>query len=194
MTKNPHILNKAICYLAGPIDFDESQGVAYRQRIIEETKKKGIGIRFLDPTNKLTTLINDVGAEQDTIKHYKKRKSWKKLTSLMRKIVRSDLRQIDLSDFVIVMVDTSVHMCGTYHELILADLQKKPVLTIIKGGKEHAPSWLFGIIDHHLMFDGIVECVQYISEVNAGQVDLDDRWVLFRKELDAEVKKADRLV
>ena len=183
MAKNPKILDKALVYMAGPIDFDDSLGVAYRQKIIEETKKRGIGIKFLDPTNKLTTLVNDVGEEQETIQQCKKRKSWTKLTKLMKQIVRSDLRQVDLSDFLIAMVDTSIHMCGTYHELIQADLQKKPVLAIIKGGKETAPSWLFGIIDYKLMFDTIEDCIQYLDDVDSGKVELDDRWVLFRKEL-----------
>jgi nucleoside 2-deoxyribosyltransferase len=128
--------------------------------------------------------MGDVGIEQERINEYKKNKNWEALSSLMQKIVRSDLRQVDLSDFLIVRIDSSIHTCGTYHELILADLQKKPVLAIIKGGKQKCPSWLFGIIDYNFMFDSIDECIEFLYNVNEGKVELNDRWVLFRKELE----------
>jgi len=183
MSKKVNILDKSVAYLAGPIDMSEDYGVSYRQEIIEETKKRGIGIKFLDPTHKLEALTPDVGEEQEAIRTLKKNRSWTKLRRLMRKIVRSDLRQVDISDFLIVMVDTSIHMCGTYHELILADQQKKPVLVIVKGGKTKASSWLFGIIDPKFMFDNVVDCIDYLDEVNRGKVELNHRWVLFRQEL-----------
>lgn len=182
-TKNEKILDKAICYLAGPIDFHKDLGVDYRRNIKTQAEINGLNLIFLDPTSKITGLANDVNIEQENILKYKKTKKWDKLTKLMKKIVRSDLRQVDLSDFIIVLVDTSIHMCGTYHELIQSDIQKKPVLTIVKGGKEKAPSWLFGIIDHNLMFDSIDDCIKFLCKVNKGQIPLDDRWVLFRKEL-----------
>lgn len=184
MAKRKSILEGTLCYLAGPIDFAEDLGVSFRRYVIAGSKERKLGIRFLDPTNKLVGLQADVGEEQDTIQAYKKRKSWNKLSTLMSKIVRTDLRQVDVSDFVIVMVDTSVHMCGSYHELILADLQKKPVLAVIKGGKQNSPSWLFGIIDHKLMFDDLDECLNYLEDVNKGAIETDDRWVIFRKELE----------
>jgi nucleoside 2-deoxyribosyltransferase len=186
VTTEKNILDKSVCYLAGPIDHADDLGVGYRRYVIEKSQELGLNIRFLDPTDKITGLADDVGVEQDNIQRLKKRKSWRKLSKLMAKIVRSDLRQVDLSDFIIVMVDTSVHMCGTYHELILADLQKKPVLAIIKGGKQKSPSWLFGIIDHELMFDSMEECLDYLTKVNDGEIELSDRWVLFRQALEKE--------
>ena len=35
------------------------------------------------------------------------------------------LRQVDLSDFIIARVDINIHSCGTYHEIVLADIEKK---------------------------------------------------------------------
>lgn len=181
--KGNGILDKSMCYLAGPIDFAKNLGVGYRKEFKAMCKANNLKIIFLDPTAKITGLANDVNIEQNNIIKYKKEKKWNNLTKLMKKIVRSDLRQVDLSDFIIVFVDTSIHMCGTYHELVQADIQKKPVLTIINGGKAKAPSWLFGIIDHNLMFESIEECVRFLCKVNNGQTLLDDRWVLFRNEL-----------
>lgn len=181
-----NVLEKTICYLAGPIDDSPDLGVSYRRYLIDKSKELNLGIRFLDPTNKITGLAADVGVEQDSIQKCKKRGSWRKLTRLMEQIVRSDLRQVDLSDFIIVKIDVSLHQCGTYHELILADLQKKPVLVIVQGGKAKAPAWLFGILDHQLMFDSEDDCLEYLQGVNDGEIELNDKWVLFRKELNKE--------
>ena len=178
------ILKNSVCYLAGPIDFEESLGKEYRQIIKEKCTDKGLKIKFLDPTNKLTGLSKDVGDEQAQIKKFKKNKDWKGLRQLMKRIVKEDLRQVDLSDFLIVMVNTDIHMCGTYHELITAELQRKPILTIVKGGKHKAPAWLFGILNHEYMFNNIDECIDYLAKLNSGQRYLNNKWILFRHELD----------
>jgi len=177
-------LDGAVCYLAGPFDFDPDLGVGYRQKIKELTHDKNINLKFLDPTHKLTGLSKDVGQEQNKIQNYKRKNDWKNLRLFMKRIVKEDLRQVDLSDFVIVMVDTSVHMCGTYHELLTAESQRKPVLVIVKGGKEKAPAWLFGVIRYDYMFDSIEECVEHLNRLNTGEEKLNDKWILFRKELE----------
>ena len=178
------VLDKTIAYLCGPIDEVEDQGIGQRREIIKLAQKHGLKIKFLDPTNKLKGLQQEVGTEQDRISRYRDRGRWKDLTNFMKIIVRADLRQVDLSDFIIAKVDKQVHMCGSYHEIFLADIEKKPILAIIEGGKKNAPAWLFGILDHNLMFDDSEECIKYLAKVNSGDVKLDDRWVLLRKQLD----------
>lgn len=178
------VLDGAICYLAGPIDFDENLGVDYRKQIKEKCKDNDLKIKFLDPTHKIGNLVHDVGVEQDKIKELKTNKDWPNLRKMMKKIVKQDLRQVDLSDFIIVMIDTKVHMCGTYHELLTAEWQRKPILAICKGGKQNAPSWLFGILDHKYMFDTIDECLDHLVKLDRGESYLNRKWILFRKELD----------
>jgi len=178
------VLDKTIAYLCGPIDEAIDQGIGYRRDFISISEKYGLEIKFLDPTNKLKGLQQEVGTEQDRIERYRNRGRWKDLTNFMKIIVRADLRQVDLSDFVIAKVDKNIHMCGSYHEIFLADIEKKPILAIIEGGKKNAPAWLFGILDHNLMFDDAEECVKYLDKINRGLVKLDDRWVLLRKQLD----------
>jgi hypothetical protein len=178
------VLDDTVCYLSGAIDEAEDHGIGFRQRIISIAKDTyGLKIKFLDPTHKLQGLSNEGKNEQDKIKMYKENARWKDLTVFMKKIVRSDLRQVDLCDFLIAKIDKSIHMCGTYNEIVCADIEKKPILTIIEGGKKCAPSWLFGILDHELMFNNEEECVKYLDKINRGVVELDDKWVLFRKQL-----------
>jgi|2_EtaG_2_1085320.scaffolds.fasta_scaffold00338_2 hypothetical protein len=178
------VLDKSLAYLIGPIDEAKDQGIGWRRELIRLSEEYKLKIKFLDPTNKLKGLQQEVGTEQDRIARYRTRGRWKDLSDFMKVIVRVDLRQVDFSDFVIAKVDKSIHMCGSYHEIFVADIEKKPILAIIKGGKKNAPAWLFGILDHNLMFDDEEECVKYLVKINDGDVELDDRWVLLRKQLD----------
>lgn len=179
------VLDSSIAYLCGPIDEAPDDGIGYRKEIMRLSKEYDLKIKFLDPTNKLEGLQSEVGDEQDRIERYRKRKRWKDLTEFMKLIVRADLRQVDLSDFIIAKIDKSIHMCGSYHEIILADIEKKPILAVIEGGKKNAPAWLFGILDHKFMFDSEDECVKYLDKVNRGEVRIDDKWVLLRKQIEA---------
>ena len=105
----------------------------------------------------------DVGEEQDSIRSFKDAKDWEGLHHFMKDIVKADLRQIDLSDVLIVLIDTSIFMCGSFHEIVTAISQKKPILCIIKGGIANAPAWLFGIVDYKLMFNTIDECIDFLD-------------------------------
>ena len=172
------ILDGAIAYLAGPIDFDPSLGVSFRTEIISKIKDKNLNLVLLDPTSKLESLVDDVGLEQNRIHQYKKDKKFAELNSMMKKIVRSDLRCVDYTDFFIAYIDVGIHMCGSYHEMICALNQKKPVLTIIKGGIEKAPSWLFGILNVEHMVNNIDEMVDHLAGVNDGSIK-NDKWVCY---------------
>ena len=171
-------LKGSMCYLVGPIDFDKEKGVGYRQEIMKGLKD--FGIIFLDPTEKLDGLTPDVGVEQEKIAKLKEEGEWDELRTFMKKIVRSDLRCVDYSDFVIMYIDPDVHMCGSYHEMVCAVNQKKPVLAVVKGGRKRASSWLFGILRSDAIFDSIEELVDYFKHPD---FELDERWVLFRDQV-----------
>lgn len=171
-------LKGSMCYLVGPIDFDKTKGVGYRQKIMHELKD--LGIIFLDPTQKLDGLTPDVGVEQDKIQTLKREERWDELRTFMKKIVRSDLRCVDYSDFIIAYIDPDVHMCGSYHEIVCAVNQKKPVLAVVKGGRKRASSWLFGILRPDAMFDSVEDLVEYFKH---PEFKLDERWVLFRDQV-----------
>lgn len=83
----------------------------------------------------------------------------------MRDIVASDLRGIDVSHAVIMYIDTSVHMCGTYNEQTHACLQRKPVIVCCKQGKFGIPDWLWGICEHEMFFSNWNEVKSYLKHV-----------------------------
>lgn len=176
-------LEDSICYLVGAIDFCQNQGVDWRRSLIHQCNVEcNLGIKFLDPTNKLDGLKSEVGSEQDHIKELKKAGQWDLLRDFMRTIVRQDHRCVDISDFIIMYINTKTHMCGSYFELQGALSQKKPYFIVVEGGKSNAPNWLFGIVDHSCIFDDIPSVVVRLRDIDNG-CPLSDRWVLIRDKL-----------
>lgn len=176
-------LEGSLCYLIGAIDHASDQGVGWRKDLIDKCKNLGLKIKFLDPTNKVTGLQEEIGEEHNKNVRLKATGQWDELSSVMRTIVRQDHRCVDLSDFVIFYLDISVHTCGSYFELQSAFSQKKPYFIIVPTGKYNTPAWLFGICDHNYIFESIDAVVEHLLKLNSGVIQLSDRWVLFRKQI-----------
>jgi hypothetical protein len=190
-----NVLDGAVAYLGGPIDQAPDNGIEWRLQIKKMLEERDIHLAVLDPTHKLPGLTNEIGSEKGLQNRFKKNGNWEALRRLMKQIVRADLRMIDLCDFLITMIDVDIHACGTYQEIVTADIEHKPILLIIKGGKARCPSWLFGIIHYDYIFDSIEECVDYLEKVNKGGIILDDKWVLIRKgirKLEMDAMKEER--
>ncbi len=174
------VLDGAVAYLGGGIDDAPDNGITWRENIKTMLDKRGVKLTVLDPTNKIAGLTGEVGSEKQQQQKMKNEEDWHGLRKFMKKIVRADLRMVDLCDFVIAFIDVEIHLCGTYQEITTADVEHKPVLLIIKGGKKKCPCWLFGTIHYDYMFDSVEDCVDYLVKVNSGDVILDDKWVLIR--------------
>lgn len=171
-------LKNSLCYLSGPIDFAKDDGVSWRNIIQERTRD--LKIKYLDPCQKPGAILSESSDEKLKVKKLKDEGKFEEVTIFAKKIRRLDLRYVDLSDFVILYVDTDIHMCGSYDEAIMAERQSKPVLCLLKNGKKNAPLWLFGIVKWHEMFDSMSELIQYLDDLNSGRIALDKRWILIR--------------
>ena len=177
------ILKDSLCYLMGAMDNAPDQGKGWRRWLIEECKARGLKIKFLDPTNKVSGLQSEVEEERKKIVTLKSQEKWDELAQMMKTVVRQDHSCIDFSDFVICYLDVSVHTCGSYFELQSALTEKKPYFIVVTGGKKLVPAWLFGVCDHRYFFDDLSQVVEYLSDLNAGNRELSDRWVLIRKQI-----------
>ena len=121
--------------------------------------------------------------EHKKVSLLKEEGKWEDLSRLMQRIAREDLRSLDLSDFIIFYLEPDVHTCGSYFELQSALTQKKPYFIIVKGGKKNLPSWLFGILDHNCVFESVEEVVLHLIKLDSGEVEMSDRWVIFRQQI-----------
>tara|TARA_Y100000310_G_C20668395_1_gene808903 strand:- start:1501 stop:2127 length:627 start_codon:yes stop_codon:yes gene_type:complete len=181
----PKHLTGALCYLVGPIDYAPDQGTGWREELIHQCNDVWkMGIKFLNPTDKVEGLKQEVDEEQDKVNMFKKNQQWDELSMFMKPIIRGDHRCIDLSDFIVVYIDKDIHACGSYFEFQSALHEKKPYFVLVKGGKAQAPSWLFGILDHNYMFGSLKELVESLCKHHVGDIPLSDRWVLIRKQIE----------
>jgi len=168
-------LSGSIAYLAGPIDRAHDSGIQWRLDIQNYLWSLNIGV--LNPCDKPM----DWGIESEsTINERHKLKEiafnrYKKgldnhnlccdIHEQVKKIVAADLRCIDKCDFVILYIDTDVHMCGSYNEQTHACLQRKPVVVCCKQGKFGVPDWLWGICQHDMFFGSWNEVKDYIYSI-----------------------------
>lgn len=161
-------LKSTLCYLSGPISYDES-GHNWR---IAPTKvlTEEFGINLFDPfaDEKQYWVPQLKQAEQD--------KNYDKMAEIARQFVRKDLCMVDRSDFIISYLPYRVPTVGTHHEIINSTNAKKPTLLVCPQGKEKIPPWYYGFIPHTAMFGSWDDLYQYLRDVNAGLHQNNNRW------------------
>jgi nucleoside 2-deoxyribosyltransferase len=165
-------------YLAGAMDRVADRGTGWRDSITPFLHS--LEIVVFNPISKPT----DVGLEDsDTHQIKTKLKSmarYDELTAMMKTIRSVDLRLVDISDFLIVNLDLTVHPCGTYEEMTWANRQKKPIIVHMVQGKNHAPDWLFGMIPHQMIFSSWDEIKSYLNHINTSEnIETHKRWYFF---------------
>jgi nucleoside 2-deoxyribosyltransferase len=166
------------CYLAGAMDRVPDRGTTWRSNITPFLEK--LGVVVFNPLNKPTTVgIED--SETHKIKSkLKEQQDYDSLSSIMKTIRSVDLRLVDISDFLIVNLDISVHPCGTLEEIFWANRQKKPILIHIEQGKQNMPDWLFGTIPHQMMFSDWDSLKDYLIYINKEEnIETFKRWYFF---------------
>ena len=178
-----HRLSAQRCYLAGPIDHAQDDGVGWRQAITPMLESMNITV--MDPTNKMTsnTRYNEVGEEQENLKLLKNTGRYHELRGEMKPIVLVDLRMVEVADFIIAHIDPNIPMCGTWEELFVSLRQRKPTFVVAEGGKKAMPLWLFGRINPDYIFDSFEELEGYLRGIDMGKIAEDaTRWVFFNEE------------
>ena len=165
-------------YLAGAMDRVVDRGVVWRDYITPFLEEMGIVV--FNPIKKPTTMgLEDATTQEIKIK-LKDQKRYEELSDIMKEIRSTDLRLVDISDFLIVNLNLETHPCGTYEEIFLANRSKKPIIVHVEQGKEKAPDWLFGTIPHSMMFSNWEEIKIYLKHVNSSESIITyNRWKFF---------------
>lgn len=176
-------LKDLACYLSGPIDFTKDKGKGWRETITPFLEERGV--RVFNPLKHSFYGTQDL----DSIKRPRMKKLLSEGRLLehreeMKDLNHWDLRCVDLSSFLIVNYDNSVHMCGTYEEIFIANKQHKPVLLVLNCPKNKISSWMHGRFPPDHMFEGWDELKRYLSEIDRNpnfQFSESDnkRWLFF---------------
>lgn len=157
-----HRLTGHCAYLAGPMDQVNDRGQVWREDISEFLWKLGIGV--LNPCdNPVVGSLQEDDCYFEEMASLKEAGDWEEVERLGKRVVRSDLHLIDIGNFCIVYIDTTVHSSGTNTELTYAALEKKPVILVCRQGKKGVPNFLWGIgLNHHMFFDNFEQAKGYI--------------------------------
>jgi nucleoside 2-deoxyribosyltransferase len=183
MNSKKRILRGTKVYLAGNLEYaTESHARGWRDYLAEELKK--IEIKTLDPT---TVVFEGQPHETEEVREWLKlareEERYDEVVNYMVPVVQKDLRQIDLSDFIIFNISVDSPTFGTIHELVIAIQQKKPVFICV-GDKKKTPLWLLGIVPHHYFYNSVDEILEKIKQINSGEEEIDSaRWRLLIDEL-----------
>lgn len=165
-------------YLAGAMDRVPDRGATWRENITPFLNS--LGVRVFNPLVKPTT----VGLEDYHVglmkKQLKENHRYDELAEVMKSIRSTDLRLVDISDFIVVNLDLNVHICGTYEEISLANRSKKPILIHVEQGKQQTPDWLFGAIPHEWFFSNWNDLKDYLISIDKdSEIDKKNRWQFF---------------
>ena len=186
------VLDEAIGYLSGPMEFVKDHGVEWRRKFIRLVHEAGLNIDLIDPTNKPGDSIGEDPLHQVKLQEAGRFKELQDYVSNYRHL---DLRYTDISDFLIVVVDPSVPQWGTSNETYVAEMQKKPTFFIVEHGLYNLPRWLFDVIDRIQswepgeaqkeanVFESVEEVVEELVALDNGHKPLSKEWVLVRKVL-----------
>lgn len=165
-------------YLVGPMDRAPDSGVGWRKRI--QSDLADLNLIWLDPTQKPIEIGLEDAESRARRAKAKAEGDYDTITKEMKIIRHVDLRMTDVSDFIVVHIDTSIYSFGTIEELVTANRMKKPIVVHIEQGKHNTPDWLFAMIPHKMIFSTWEEVYDYLRHVAKDEVfDAMERWLIF---------------
>jgi hypothetical protein len=185
-------LDGACGYLSGPMEFVADHGVVWRRKFIKLVAEAGLKIDLIDPTDKPGGLDIKIGENKAYQEMLQREGRWQELRQYVKAYRRYDLRFVDISDFLVVVVDPRVPQWGTSNEVYTAEQQHKPIFFICEGGLYKLPRWLFDVADldnpiknkRCNVFGSVEEVVQELIKLDTGVEKMNDEWVLIRKNIE----------
>ena len=184
------VLDEAIGYLSGPMEFVKDHGIEWRRKFIRLVHESELNIDLIDPTNKPGESIGEDPTYQIQLQEEGR---FKELQAYVNNYRHFDLRATDICDFLIVVVDPTIPQWGTSNETYVAEMQKKPTFFIVEGGLYRLPRWLFDVIDRISsanpikaqqeanVYESVEDVVSELVALDNGTKRLSREWILVRK-------------
>jgi hypothetical protein len=154
-------------------------GANWRKQIIPALENFGIVV--FDPLNKTIPIGDESPAARAQLQQYRKNGDLEAIRDFIKPVRRVDLRSVDLSSFIIVMLDGTPTV-GTYEEIDKATFQQKPILFWLKPPitKLTINPWLLAQVPINYFFESLDELLHYLHTINVSSEHPDDkRWMLF---------------
>ena len=164
-------------YLCGPLHAEEDDGIGWRE-LITPRLVSDYGLIVDDPTKKTANGVGEVGEDKARFKKLIKEKKFLEAKEAFWPIVRKDLRSVDKADFLIFNYLPASPTIGTWHEIINAQYQKKPILMKYP---EHCLDifnpWVLTFVKATWCFPTWQELFEELDKVNNKQFD-SSHWTL----------------
>jgi len=164
-------------YSCGPMDAALDGGIEWRKKVEIYCRQKNIG--HLNPCDKPTLLVTEDEKFRKEIQELKDEGNYEEAKRRVKEVVGYDLAMVDNCRIMIMKVDPTIHLCGTYWEACYAVQQHKPVLLFCEQGINRIPNWLFGVLDYKLFFSSLEEVFNYLNKVDNNEIQLDRKWKFF---------------
>jgi len=165
------------CYLCGAMDLAADFGIGWRKRVRQEFD--GRGVHWLDPTRKPIRMGVEDEASREQRRLNKQAGAFELVRAEMKPIRGTDLRMVNICDWMLVNIDIKVHACGTYREVFLGLDQGMPMLFHIEQGVEHTPDWLFAEVPWQNLFSSWGGIYRRLHNVDQGWDDMYNDWYFF---------------
>ena len=184
------MLDGAVGYLSGSIEFAKDGGIGWRRQFIDLVTKANLKIDCIDPTNKPGETNYHVTESKNYQTWLQKEGRFKELQDYVSAYRRFDLRYVDVSDFLVAVVDPAIPQLGTANEIYVAEQQHKPTFFVCEGGLSTLPRWLFDLVDLPFsgrrcnVFTSIEQVIEELVQLDLGQIAMSNEWVLVRKHIE----------
>jgi nucleoside 2-deoxyribosyltransferase len=114
-------------YLCGPIAAATTEEMGTWRESIKPFLYD-LGVIVLDPLKKDKEGLGETDEDRQKFRDLIMQEKWAEHKELFWPVARWDLRAVDKSDFIIVNYNPLIPSVGTFHELVNASQQKKPIL------------------------------------------------------------------
>lgn len=159
-------LDRTRVYLIGHMEYKD--GSDWRKKVTKNLEK--MGVICFNPYEK--PFENDIKEDEKTQERLKKKRAYDMAAvhEHMKEVVAFDLAMVDRSDFIICVINPEIPTYGTTHEIVVANLAKKPIFTVVEGGVDKTPLWLTGLLSPSCFYNSMEEVLEKLQGIHNGSI------------------------
>ena len=159
-------------YLCGAMAAVADDGKQWREYVTHLLKERGVQV--LDPTRKKSRCASEIDENKELFKKLTLEANFEKLAEVFAPVARWDLRSVDKADFLVVNYDPAVHTVGTIDEIVIANLERKPILVRYDPAQLNIFNpWLTVRVKPKHLFPSWKALFEHLDVVDSGTFDRD---------------------
>lgn len=152
-------------YLCGPLHACADDGIGWREQVAPKLTQYGLDV--LDPTKITANGCGEVGDDKAKFKQLIKEEKFLEAKRALWPVVRRDLRMVDKADFLILNYAPLIPTIGTWNEVVVASMQKKPILLKYDRSElAHFNIWVLSLIKSHCIFSEWGDLFDYLDKID----------------------------